>query len=204
MRARGPARPCEPARAPARAVPVLACLSFACLSFALLSLGACPQDQPADPLDPHALAELAKDGGDAEGDALSGRYAVAGAPAACDCPERMGVDLCAPEFAALTGLTGLVEVTQVDGFMTWIPVAGGATLGMSGALDRDGAFVLAGLYDLGSLLSTGDIYARLEGAFAGDRSITGAVDYRLLGELADGPVDCRVRFTITGAPAPPT
>lgn len=190
MRAASPPRP-APALLPAAIRPLT-----------LLALAACPQDQPLDPLDPAVLADIAEAGGDAEGGALSGRYAVVAAPATCDCPARAGIDPCGPEFAVLLGLTGAVDVTQVDGYLTWMPVAGDIALGMSGAVDHDGAFALAALYDLGSLLSTGDLHARMDGAFAADRSLAGDVDLRLRGELPDGPLDCRLGFTVTGAPAP--
>lgn len=162
---------------------------------------ACSHEPPPDPLDPQTLMDIARAGGDAEGEDLSGRYAVVADSTDCDCPESAGLDLCAPEFAVLAGLTGPILVTQTGGYLTWVPEGGGA-LGMSGAVGRDGSFELAAIYDLGTLLSEGGVYARLDGEFGAGRQIRGDLDLRVVGTFEDDPLDCRLRFEVSGAPAP--
>lgn len=183
-----------PSRAPAplarRTAAALACL-------ALLVLGACPEDQPPDDLDPEVVADVARAGGDAEGDAWSGEYDLQSEPGACDCPTRMGFDLCA--LFDVFGATG--RVTHAEGYLTLVSLSS-ASFGLSGAVDRDGSFELAAIYGLDSLLSSGSVYARMPGAFADERSFTGELRYRLLGELPGGPVDCRAAFSVAGQRLP--
>lgn len=170
-------------------------------AFAALAGGACGDEPPLDPLDPQALVDIARAGGDGEGEALSGRYAVFSVSTACDCPARDGLDLCAPEFVVFAGLSGPILVTQTGGYLTWVPEGGGA-LGMSGAVARDGAFELAALYDIGTLVHEGGVYARFAGEFDGERRVRGDLDLRVVGSFEEAPLDCRLSFEVSGAPAP--
>lgn len=168
----------------------------------VLSLDACADEQPRDPLDPAALERLAEDGGDGRGEALTGIYLTATEVLACDCPQRMAVDLCGPQAAALLGLDGPSAIVQVDGYMTFQPEFGSLPWALSGAIDRDGEFVLAGLSGIALGPSSLGMYARLDGAFADDRTFVGELSHRLAGELPDGPIDCRATLAVDGAPAP--
>ena len=166
------------------------------VALALLSLGACSEDQLADPLAPAAVAEVARAGGDGEGDALSGRFLLRrGAASTCDCPD-MDLDLC----GLLLGGDRTVDLTQVDGYMTLAPVDGDVTLGMSGAAFRDGSFELAAIYGLDTLVTAGSLYTLLSGAFADDATLTAELSARLVAELPSGPVDCRATAELTGRP----
>lgn len=176
-------------------------LALRSAGFAALAGGACGDEPPLDPLDPQTLVDIARAGGDGEGEALSGRYAVVSVSTACDCPARAGLDLCAPEFAVFAGLSGPILVTQTGGYLTWVPEGGGA-LGMSGAVERDASFELAALYDIGTLLGEGGVYARFAGEFDGARRVRGDLDLRVVGTFEDAPLDCRLRYEVSGAPAP--
>jgi hypothetical protein len=158
-----------------------------------LSLGACPEDQPDDPLDPAAIAAVAEAEGDAEGEAFSGPYLAASVQRGCEC--RQGAEL--QPCAAVFGLAGLLVVTHVDGYLTLVPTSGPITFGMSGAIDADGTFALAAISGIDALFSVGSVYARLDGRFAGD-GFTGDLAYRLLGKLGDKALDCRAQFSVTG------
>jgi hypothetical protein len=167
-----------------------------------LFLGACTDDPPLDPLDPSELERLAEDGGDGRGEALTGFYLTAHEVLACDCPQRMGVDLCGPQAATLIGLNGPSGVVQIDGYMTFEPEWSSLSWALSGAIDRDGGFVLAGISGVALGLTALGVYSRFDGAFAGDRTFAGELAYRLRGDLPDGRVDCRITFAVDGAPAP--
>lgn len=180
--------------------PVLRRAAFAVLC--ALSLGACPDEQPTDPLDPDVLAALAEAGGDARGEALTGRYFTRAEVRACDCPRRMGVDLCGPAAAQLIGLDGPAAVTQVDGWLTFEPEAASLPWALSGAAWRDRSFTLAAISGLAIGLFSVGLHARFEGEFAADRSLQGELAHRLVGELPDGAVDCRTTYAITGWAAP--
>lgn len=163
------------------------------LALIALTLGACPEDQPTDPLDPATIAAVAEAEGDARGTAFGGPYILASTQRACDCPRGAELDPC----TALPGLDGLADVTHVDGYLTLVPVSGLVTFGMSGAVDRDGGFALAAISGIDSLISSGSIYARLDGEFAG-KSFTAELTYRLLGTIGDDALDCRAIFAVEG------
>lgn len=175
-----------------------ACLAVLCA----LSLGACPDGQPEDPLDPALLAELAEAGGSGRGEALTGRYFIAPEQRACDCPVRMGVDLCGPATVQLVGLLGPAQVHQVDGWLTFEPEAAALPWGLSGAVERDRSFTLAGISGLAIGVFTVGLHARFEGEFAADRSLRGELVHRLVGDLADGSVDCRTTYEVVGVHDP--
>lgn len=164
--------------------------------------GACPDDQPQDPLDPDLLVALAEAGGHGRGEALSGRYFTVGEVLECDCPPSMGVDLCGGGAAQLIGLDGPAEVVQVDGWLTFTPQAAVLPWALSGAVERDRSFALAGLSALAIGLFTIDLHVRFDGEFDPDRRLHGELAHRLLGELPDGPVDCRATYAIDGEPVP--
>lgn len=167
-----------------------------------MSLAACANEQPEDPLDPALLVQLAEAGGDGDGEALTGRYLLASEVLECDCPQQLGVDLCGSGASALFGLDGPGVLVQVDGWLTFEPEAAAVPWALSGAIGRDGDFALAALSGLAVGLFSVRLYARLDGAFADDRSFSGELAHRILGELPDGPVDCRTALILTGTPAP--
>lgn len=166
-----------------------------------LSFGACANEQ-ADPLDPDVLDALAEAGGDGRGEELTGRYFTLAEVLECDCPQRMGVDLCGAGALQLIGLGGPAQVVQVDGWMTFEPEAAALPWAMSGAVDRDRGFALAGISGLAIGLFTVGIYARFDGEFAADGALQGELAHRLLGELPDGPVDCRSLYAVVGGRVP--
>lgn len=168
----------------------------------VLSLGACPNDQPRDPLDPDLLVELAEAGGDGRGEALTGRYLTGAQVVDCDCPQRMGVDLCGSGTAQLLGLDGPAEVVQTGGWLTFSPEAALLPWALSGAVERDRSFVLAGVSALAVGLFTIRLHARVDGEFDDQRRLDGELAHRLLGELPDGPVDCRATYVLHGEPVP--
>ncbi|WAS97335.1 hypothetical protein [Nannocystis punicea] len=172
--------------------------------FCALSLGACPDDQAQDPLDPALLIELSEAGGDGRGEALGGRYVTAADVLECDCPPRMGVDLCGPVGAAqLIGINGPARLVQVDGWLTYEPEVAALPWALSGAVNRDRSFALGGISGLAVGLFTVGLYARFDGEFTVD-GLHGELAHRLLGELPDGPVDCRTTYAVTGVLAPDT
>lgn len=158
-----------------------------------LVLGACPDEQPTDPLDPATIAALAEAEGDAEGSSFDGQYVMSSTQRECECRQGDDMNRC----SAVSGLDGLVEVTHLGGYLTLVPLGGGFTFGMSGGVDGDGTFVLAAIAGIDSLFSTGSIYLRLDGAFDGTR-LEGELVYRLLGSVGDDPLDCRATFSVTG------
>lgn len=158
-----------------------------------LSLGACPADQPTDPLDPAVIAELAEAEGDAEGSGFDGQYVVTSAQRSCEC--RRGAD--ANPCATFTGLDGLLDVTHVGGYMTALPIGGSFYFGLSGGVDRDGSFALAAISGVESLVSSGSIYLRLDGSVEG-LEFEGELVYRLVGTLVDTALDCRATYAVTG------
>jgi hypothetical protein len=167
-----------------------------------LFLGACPNDQPGDPLDPDLLVELAEAGGDGRGEALTGRYLTAATVLDCDCPQRMGVDLCGGGTAQLIGLDGPAAVVQTGGWLTFTPEAALLPWALSGAVERDRSFVIAGVSALAVGLFTIRLHARVDGEFDAQRRLDGELAHRLLGELPDGPVDCRATYALHGEPVP--
>jgi hypothetical protein len=158
-----------------------------------LSLGACPAEQPTDPLDPAVIAELAEAEGDAEGSGFDGQYIVSSAQRSCECERGADINPC----ATFTGLDGPVDVTHIGGYLTVVPIGGTFYFGLSGGVDRDGSFVLAAISDLGSLVSASSIYMRLDGSIEGVE-FAGDLTYRLFGTLGDTALDCRATFAVTG------
>ncbi|MDC0715741.1 hypothetical protein [Nannocystis bainbridge] len=167
-----------------------------------LSLGACPEDQAQDPLDPELLIALSEAGGDGRGEAHSGRYVTTGEVLECDCPTRMGVDLCGGGSAQLIGIDGPAKVVQIDGWLTFQPEVAALPWALSGAIDRDRGFALGGISGLAIGLFTVGLYARFDGEFTAEGGLRGELAHRLLGELPDGRIDCRTTYAVTGARTP--
>lgn len=157
----------------------------ACLTIA----AACRADDGTDdPLDRELLAKLAVAQGSASGDARSGTYSLSFETEACDCPsvevDGQAVDLCAlASFGELSAT--VVEGSGVLGISTDIPL-------LSGAIEADGSFVIAGTQDISALASPLEALRRMDGHFSGanDRA-EGWAGQRLAGELATEPLDCR-------------
>ncbi|PCC67766.1 hypothetical protein SAMN02745121_02402 [Nannocystis exedens] len=168
-----------------------------------LSVGACPEDQAQDPLDPDLLIALSEAGGDGRGEALTGRYITVSEVLECDCPPRMGVDLCGPAGSAqLIGIDGPTRIEHVDGWLTFEPEVTSLPWALSGAVDRDRSFVLGGISGLAIGLFTVGMYARFDGEFTDAGGLRGELAHRLLGELPDGRIDCRTTYAVRGEPAP--
>lgn len=162
----------------------------------LLLLAACGSDP--DPLDPDAIDDVARDEGDAEGDAYTGAYLVkATGTRTCDCPEVQGIDLCAFDLTAL-GDDTTVDVTQFDGYLLLAPAGFSDSRAMTGPLDASGEFDLGGLFDLGTVLGEGNLLSRMTGSFTGPDRFTATLRTRIDGSFGDDAVDCRTEIDLTG------
>src|SRR5690606_25619448 len=63
---------------------------------------------------------------------------------------------------------------------------------LSGAIEADGAFVVAGTQDLSNLAGSLEALRRMDGNFAAnDAAAEGSVAQRLLGEVPGRAIDCR-------------
>jgi hypothetical protein len=161
-----------------------------------IMLGACAS--APDPLDPDAIDDIAKDEGDAEGDARSGTYLLkATGTRACDCPQVQGIDLCAFDLVALRD-GSRVDIAQYDGYLLLTPTGAPAGLALTGPLDGGGDFDLGGLYDLGTALGEGSLLTRMIGAFTGPDRFTATLRTRIDGSFGDDSVDCRTEIDLTG------
>jgi hypothetical protein len=159
------------------------------LAFALACAGEAGED---DPLDAELIRELSQAQGSATGTTRSGLWRFEFQTEACDCPsfevDGQALDLCA--LAAL----GTVELELVEGSgILAIPVGPEAELGvMTGAIEADGSFDVAGRHDIGTIAGPLESLRRLDGAF--DETNTRAEGWagqRLIGELAGDDIDCR-------------
>lgn len=165
---------------------MLSCAVFAC------------GESEADPLDPDEVKQAAQAEGDAQGVDRSGVYYVElGMASGCDCPPVMMVDLCTNDLTTLASTGGFVTLTQSDGYLVISEQAG--LLNLSGALQADGAFDLAGVYGFGSVLGELGVYVRLTGRFTDDEHFTANVSSRALGDFDDEAIDCRNDVDLLGA-----
>lgn len=152
--------------------------------------GCSPGSEPLDPLDRELIAELATAQGSASGDARSGAFTIAFTTDSCDCPsvefDAQTIDLC-----TLVSLGELpAELVEGSGFLG-ISNEGLALL-LTGAIESDGSFIVAGTQDISTLASPLEALRRMDGQFSPSNDLAeGWAGQRLLGELATQAIDCR-------------
>jgi hypothetical protein len=159
-------------------------------SLVLLTTLACAEDPPADELDLEGIRELSSEQGSATGNEWTGTYASSITTESCDCPSvalaGTTIDLCSMIIATPFEL----ELTQADGFLL-VPL-GDAML--TGAIEADDSFVIAGEHDLSTLLGPIQLLGRMDGTlrWEGDEAkLSASVGQRLIGEVAGDTIDCR-------------
>lgn len=159
---------------------------------ALALLTACSsEDGPGDPLDPELLEDIAGEQGSASGSEYSGDWRFDFTRSDCDCPNLENgaetIDLC--ELGELTGPVDL-PLAQGGGYLI-VDLEGAAML--SGPIDDDDSFTVAGSHDLGNLLGELAIHTRLDGAFSSSTRAEGSAGQRLIGTALGDDIDCRQR-----------
>ena len=137
-----------------------------------------------DRLDPHWANDIGKDQGNAVGDQYSGEYAYDLSLTTCDCPvvawdelniedpaglpieEGENVDACGIlwDLDAMQPPQANTQVTVVhtDGTVAWphwFPA-------LSGPIDEDGSFIVAGTGDLSQILARAELVTLVEGTVA--------------------------------------
>ncbi len=159
-------------------------------SLVLLAGLACTAPQPPDDLDPEVIDELSAEQGSASGTTWTGTYSSTFTTESCDCPtvtlQDSSVDLCMFVEQASVDFA----LTQADGFL-FVDVAG--TM-LTGAIEADGSFVVAGKQDLSSLIGPIDRLSRMDGNLEmvdGMAQFSATAGQRLIGEYLDEPIDCR-------------
>lgn len=165
--------------------------------FACQSLLACQTTEPADPLDPDVIKEAAEAEGDGKGTDYSGTYDISvDATAACNCPTIAGMDLCHNQLTTLASVGGSVTITQNDGFLVLSEDA--QLLNLTGGVDSDGGFDLAGIYAFGGVVGELSVYVHLLGAFSSDDRFSATLHSRAEGEYNGEPIDCRTEVPLYG------
>lgn len=184
-----------------------------CLFIATALLGC---SEPVDDLDPDTVAQLGREVGDAMGPARSGRYRWQLSDAGCGCDDLLTgaqLTLCG---ALLAGggpgpWTADLDIWVADGqLQIGIDLAPNAA--MVGAFHDDGSARVGAVSRLDTLLTTGDVVTRFDGAFteagepetgAGSIVVEGELRQRLVGEATLGEegqsIDCRESLQVTGA-----
>lgn len=183
------------------------------LAFAGLCVSACG-GEPPDPLDPDAVSKVGNQPGTGRGSTFSGTYDTRVVLTDCDCPTLTAEDF--PDGGASLGIDpddeidlceqievfydrppiegGTVDIDQVDGqifWPEWIPV-------MSGPVESDGEFVVAGYEDFSQSFFDAEVVSRVDGRHIDANRFTGALRERLIGELPGLPIDCRATHQIDG------
>jgi len=158
------------------------------------SLSAGCAEDPAGPLDPQTVSDLATQVGDAQGVAPSGVYAVELTAGDCGCTDvnsaLLGLTLCqGGPFGALRAdapaLQTTFDVVVSDGI---VDIASEfATSNPVGAMDADGAFDAGAVIRLTSFATTGFQVTRAEGSLdpvgESDYNIEGTLSLRLIGRV---------------------
>lgn len=143
---------------------------------------------PEDPLSDEAIEDVISDEGDADGDQWSGTYALALSQTTCDCPTIAGVINLCEQIA--TGNQVEVDVVQTGGYVQ-VAIEG---YQLGGPVDQTGSFAAAGLFDLTTVVSNGDLTVRLDGQFMKGSSDTanleGVLVFRIDGSLAQEDLVC--------------
>lgn len=169
--------------------------SFAVVIACTLAL-ACADEPELDPLDPELIRELSLATGTAAGNVHGGAWQFEFTFEACDCPsvelDGQTQDLC----ALVQVVPAELQVTHADGLLA-IPIG---PITSTGAIERDGSFVVASSHDASTLLGPIESLTRIDGRFDADSThADGSVAQRLLGELAGEPLDCRQTGTFVAA-----
>ncbi|MEM6995039.1 MAG: hypothetical protein AAF721_31285 [Myxococcota bacterium] len=148
--------------------------------------------EPAGELDADVVHDIARTPGDAIGLDRSGEYDAELTAVQCDCPDLgtlEGISLCQGS-GPISPMPGdkifvTIDVVQTDGIIL-IRYDGQA---LTGGLDADGSFAAGGLFDMDTLVTTGEIITRMDGEFD-DEASTNAFDAtiknRLHGDAAAG------------------
>lgn len=166
-------------------------------AYLLSLLLACSTSEPADPLDPEVIKEASEAEGNAKGVDYTGRYEIrVDATAACDCPAIAGMDLCDNELTTLASTGGSVTITQNDGFLLLAEDA--QLLNLTGAVNSDGSFDLAGIYAFGGVVGELSVYIHLIGSFSDPTRFSATLHSRADGEYNGDPVDCRTEVPLYG------
>lgn len=164
----------------------------------LLLVGCAPDEPERDPLDPDTIRELSTEQGSATGSAFSGSYSVTVTTHSCDCPsfELDGemIDVCT---LVATLADAQLELVQADGFL----VVSTEQAMLTGALEADGSFIVAGEQDQSTLLGPAKLLGRMDGTLetlAATTTLTSTAAQRLIGELSGAQVDCRWTGQVDG------
>lgn len=158
---------------------------------------ACRVTEPADPLDPEVIKEAAEAEGDAKGADYSGRFDIRlDATGACDCPAVAGMDLCNNELTTLASAGGSVTITQSDGYLVLAEDA--ELLNLTGAVDADGSFDLAGIYGFGGVVGEISVYVHLLGGFSSEDRFSATLHSRAEGTYDGDAIDCRTEVPLYG------
>lgn len=158
---------------------------------------ACQNTEPNDPLDPDVIKEAAEAEGDARGTDYSGRFSITlDDTGACDCPEIAGMDLCHNELTTVATTGGSVTLTQNDGYLVLSEDAG--ILSLTGAIDADDSFDLAGIYSFGAVVGDANLYVHLLGAFSSHDRFSATLHSRTQGTYNGEAVDCRTEIPLYG------
>jgi hypothetical protein len=167
-----------------------------------------------DPLDPDHIGDLGNDQGDAQGDAFSGRFAIALSPLDCDCPKLypedfpdlgagLGIDpddvidpcgQLAIFYGADTPAGSQVDVVQVDGLLvweSWLPP-------LSGPVDSDGTFSVGGSEDFSETFVEARLVSRVDAEYSNPDAFLGVMQQRIIAKLLDRSVDCRSTHQVEG------
>jgi hypothetical protein len=164
-----------------------------------LLLVACAGAGDPDPLDPAVIADISQSQGSASGSAWSGIYVATTTNTTCDCPpvellDGTELDLCA---LLAAGDEIELEVTQADGFLS----VRADLVQLTGPIDADDGFVVAGTFDFAEPTFEIEVHARLDGEFElvdGAAQMIGLLRHRPLGTVLDEPLDCRVEQDVVG------
>jgi hypothetical protein len=163
-------------------------------SLVLTATLACVANSPIDPLDPELIREISLARGSAVGTSHGGPWQFHFDLETCDCPsielDGQTQDLC----ELVQFLPDELQLTQADGILA-IPIG---PITSTGAIESDGTFIVASHHDATTLLGPLESLARIDGQFTADSThAEGSVTQRLLGELANDPIDCRWIGTFT-------
>lgn len=151
--------------------------------------------EPAGALDPDVVHDLSRTPGDAAGSDHSGVYEGQLIIESCGCPNLGTLDgfsVCrgvAP-FATMEGdrVFAAVYVVHTDGILL-VEVDG---IALTGGIDGDGTFSVGALFDMTTLVTSGDIVTRLDGDFDpadNFRAFEGRLQTRLHGDAAAPGLD---------------